>query len=495
MTGSRSDRDITALLVDASGQTLSAVDGQWAVCPTGVRPNEPEVLIWHPESSYGQESSKDSQERIKLFRSSYAREFKILHYDHFLRTLRNASKGRVLEVQSRLLAAVPLRESRFTIEIDQLYTAESGVSFTDGDRHLALLMTDGGYHNADTFYMLFAQQGIGVDDEQSLLGISDIEGGYRGIFAVDLDSGADLWTARTGVTPVRVHADDINGDGLDEFVVQCYSAENGVSGGGTTDACYSYVLCIDQWGYILWKKRFAGVHIGTIAAISDVTGDRRPEVIAVCSSTRDSDMGYAAVLSGEGETLVERSDLGGLYGIAVYDFQGTGKSQVVTGGPDGVTVMLDGGLNVVMSHADTVDYMAIPNWTSRLGTITDMREADVEQCYERVVPFCAFDYDGDGDVEVFAVWTALANAVWKAHDRGGYFPPRGDLIVFDERLQEEDRVIISRDDSGLEYSPGDAPASLKSNIYPVDMDGDGVSELVLSNGLRGGYVFKVEGDE
>jgi hypothetical protein len=32
-------------------------------------------------------------------------------------------------------------------------------------------------------------------------------------------------------------------------------------------------------------------------------------------------------------------------------------------------------------------------------------------------------------------------------------------------------------------------------MYPVDMDGDGVKEVVLSNGSRGLFVFKVTGDE
>jgi hypothetical protein len=70
-------------------------------------------------------------------------------------------------------------------------------------------------------------------------------------------------------------------------------------------------------------------------------------------------------------------------------------------------------------------------------------------------------------------------------------PPRGDLVVLNSALEEEARVIIRPEEWGLTRAPYDAPASLKTNIYPVDMDGDGVREILLSNGIRGLYVFKV----
>ena len=482
-------RSISSMLVSAEGDTLALVPDRWYICPTGVRWPEPEVLAWWPESWYEPASRQLRGDRVQLFRHNYAREFKILHYDHFMRALRHAARGESLAVYTRLLAVVPGEEERLRMAVAPLLTADAGLSFTDGDRHLALLMTDGGYHNVDTFYMLFAQKSTSGAHEIPLLGISDIEGGYRGVFAVHLDTGEDLWTARTGVTPVRVCAADVNGDGLDEFVVQCYSSENGASGGGTTDAGCSYVFCLDNWGNVLWKKRFPGVHIGAYAAVADVAGDVRPEVVVVCSSGRDPEMGYAAVLSGDGTEIAARSDLGGLYGIAVADFLRGGKSEIVAGAPDGVVLMLDGGLNVVASYADTVDYTAIPDWVSGDETIPDIRAADPEQCYRRLVPFAAFDYDGDGDIETMSISTAWANVEWMSRGRKSCFPPRGDLVVLDSSLREEGRCLIRCGEWGNRLPPGDPPASLKSSMFPIDMDGDGVMEVVFSNDDRGLFVF------
>ena len=492
MTSTKPVRHLSSHIYDSTGEELVELEDRWLICPTGARLPEPEVLIWWPESWYEPASKYHRNDCVRLFRENYAQDFKLIHGNNLMRALRAASRGNSLAVYTRLLAVVPGEPERFRIPMDPLFSAEGGIAFTDGTRHLAVLATDGGFHNVDTFYMLFDQPALEDGAEHQLLGTEDIEGGYRGIFAVDLDEGTMLWTTRTGLSPVYTHAADVNGDGLDEFLVQCYSSENGVSGGGTTDAGCSYVLCLDQSGNILWKKRFVGVHIGVMAAIANVTGDARPEVVVVCSSTRDTDMGHAAVLSGDGETLVERSDLGGLYGIAVADFDGDGYDEVVSGGPDGSVVMLDGELNVVASFKDTVDHLAIPNWTSyRHGTVPDMREIDLEQCYKRLVPLAAFDLDGDGDIETMGLWTAIANVRWTPHERGSLFPPRGDLVVLDSSLREERRVIIRSQEHGLERAPADAPASLKTNIYPVDMNGDGVREVLLSNGNRGLLVFSV----
>ena len=204
-------------------------------------------------------------------------------------------------------------------------------------------------------------------------------------------------------------------------------------------------------------------------------------------------MGHAAVLSGDGETLVARSDLGGLYGIAVADFDGDGYDEVVSGGPDGSAVMLNGELNVVASFQDTVDHLAIPNWTSyRRGPVPDIREIDLEQCCKRLVPLAAFDVDGDGDIETMGLWTAIADVRWRPVERGSLFPPRADLVVLDASLREERRVIIRAQEHGLERAPADVPASLKTNIYPADLDGDGVREILLSNANRGLLVFSVD---
>ncbi|MFH1688613.1 MAG: hypothetical protein ABIE42_00065 [Candidatus Eisenbacteria bacterium] len=493
MTNTKPDRAISAWLFNARGETLAVLEDRWAVCPTGALLPEPELLIWWPESWYNRvHESRIEDHRVDLFRWNYPRDFKLLHTNTFPRALSAAHRGDSLNIYTRLLAAVPGEDERLRVPVDPLYSAEGGITFTDGNRRFAVMNTDGGYHNVDRFYMLFDQLALSAGSEYPLLGIDDIEGGYRGVFCVDLDRGETLWTDRMGASPVRTHAADLNGDGVDELIVQCYSPENGVSGAGTTDAGSCYALCLDQSGNILWKKRFVGVHIGVLAAAADVTGNGCPEVVAVCSSGQHMDMGYASVLSPDGRTLAERSDLGGLYGIAVADFNGDGAAEIVTGGPDGSVIMLDGDLEVLAGFKDTVDFTRIPNWSHTTMTVPDIRAIEVEQLYRRAIPLAAFDVDGDGDIETLALSVAWAHIQWRAHARATLIPPRADIVVLDSDLREEARVVVRPEEWGLERGPFDAPASLKIDIFPVDMDGDGVREVLLSNGGRGLYVFKVQ---
>ena len=495
-TSTTSGTAISTWLFSARGETLAVLEGKWAACPTGARLPEPELLIWWPESWYERVHEKRIDEhRVDLFRWNYTRDFRLLHTNALQRAIGAARRGDSLNVYTRLLAVVPGEEERLRVPVDPLYSAEGGAVFTDGDRRFAIIETDGGYHNVDRFYMLLAQPDLAAGGEYPLIGIDDIEGGYRGVFCVDLDGGETLWTRRTGASPMRTRAADLNGDGIDELIVQFYCPENGVSGEGTTDAGTSYVLCLDQSGNILWKKRFVGVHIGVLAAAADVTGNGRPEVVAVCSSTQHMDMGYAAVLSAGGKTLAQRSDLGGLYGIAVADFNGDGADEIVTGGPDGTVMMLDGDLDVVAGFTDTVDFTRIPNWSSRESTVPDIRAIEPEQLYRRVIPLAAFDVDGDGDIEILGLSVAWAHVRWKAHNRLTLRPPRADIVVLDSDLREEARVVVRPEDWGLKFGPFDAPSSLDLDMYPVDMDGDGVREMLLGSGVWGLYVLKVKSTE
>jgi len=493
LTDRKPDRRMSTRLFNARGETLSVLADKWAVCPTGVLTPEPELLIWWPEFWYERvHESRIEGHYIDRFRGNYSHDSKLLHTNAFNRALRFAWRGESLNVYTRLLAAVPGEDERLRIPVDPLYTGEGGVAFTDGDRHLAIIKTDGGYHNVDTFYMLFDQIALSSGADYPLISIDDIEGGYRGLFCVDLDTGETLWKRRTGASPARPHVADLDGDGVEEIIVQCYSPENGVSGTGMTDAGTSYVMCLDLSGNILWKKRFVGVHIGAMAAVADVTGDGCPEVVAVCSSGQHMDMGYASLLSPSGRTLVQRSDLGGLYGLAVADFDGDGVSEIVAGGPDASVVMLDGGLEIVAGFTDTVDFMRVPNWSHKSTVVPDIRALEVEQLYQRVMPLAAFDVDGDGEIETIALSTAWADVRWKAHMRSTLTPPRADIVVLNSSMEEEARLIIRAEEPDLRRVPYDAPASLKINAYPIDMDGDGVREVLVSNGARGLYVLKVK---
>jgi hypothetical protein len=492
LTNTRPEREISTLLFDAGGDTLDVLQGKWLVCPTGARLPDPELLVWWPQSWFQKvHPERVSSHRIDIFRRNYSQDFKLLHMNALERALDAASKGDSLSIYSRLQALVPGEEERLRILVDPLYSAEGGAAYSGHGRRFAVVETDGGYYNIDTYYMLFAQHALSTGNEYTLLGIDDIEGGYRGLYCVDLSTGDKTWTDRTGASPVRTHAADLNGDGTDEIIVQCYSPENSVSGNGMTDAGTSYVLCLDQSGNILWKTRFVGVHLGAMAAAANVTRDASQEVVAITSSTQYPDMGSVVLLSPNGRTIASRSDLGGLFGLVAADLTGDGWSEIVAGAHDGTVLMLNDDLDVIASFTDTADFAREPGWTSRGATVPDVREAGVREVDGCVMPLAAFDLDGDGDVEIITLSVGWAETRWSDNNLGTLTPPRSDLVVLNSSLEEEARVVMRENELGIDKPPFDAPASLKVRLYPADMDGDGVRELLLSGGSRGLFVFKV----
>jgi len=488
-------RRIGTTLMDARGDTLAAMPDHWLVGPTASRWPDPELLIWHPNVWYEQASPAHRHDRRYLFRHNYAREPKIIRRDGFMRALRAAARGESLCVESRLIAGVPGEPERFRVPIDPLFTADDSSIFQGEHEGRAIAYTDGGFHNADQYYILFDQPVLPEGEKRELRRTDDIEGGYRGLFSVDLETGYVSWSRRTGPSIVRVMAGDMNSDGADEFLVQYYNPENGVSGDGTTDAGTSYVQCLDRRGYLLWLKRFVGVFIGVSAAIADVTGDGDLDVVAVCASTRYKHMGHAAVISGDGETLAERSDLGSLYGITVADFDGDGADEIVTGAPGAQVLMMDGDLEIVASATDTVDFRSVLNWTNFRGEVVpDIRKLKIERYRALLIPLASYDLDGDGELEIVCLATASALVRWSPTARAGFFPPRGDIVILGSSLEEEARCVVHRDSLGIPYAPYDSPASLKIHAAFHDVDGDGVDELLFSS-TRGFFIFKVTLDE
>jgi len=485
-TYGRTLRDIsTHVFNPATGETLIAWPDRWLVCPVQPDERRSDLLLWFPEAWYERASEKGAADPVRLFQHNYAMDFKLLNTDTFTTALEAAARGESLAVYSRLAIVGMDAEEQSRFRFDPRYTADDGFLYeTEGGR-VAVVETDGGYANTDLFYLLFGQPQITDGEALTLRSSEDIDGSYRGFFTVDIEQGTPLWYRRMGVTSVRNRPVDLDGDGIDEILVETYCAENGVSGGGTTDAGSVYVLCLDQGGNILWRKRLLGFHLGAQVAAADTDGDGMPEVVVTWSSGYYEQVGGIAILSADGRTLRERTDLGGLYGTVVADFDSDGAVEIATGGPGGRIYALDTNLAVESTRVDTTDLLLLAE--DHDGAHAERGFHDTGTVWRsRVMPVAATDLTGDGVPEIVALHTA-----WQRWDMGlpTIWCGRGDLVVMDGGLDELIRAARDHRMGGRYAFPADMPASRKMVAFPLDVDADGRSELILGTMGRGMFVY------
>ncbi len=478
----------TFVISAGDGDTLAFWKNRWLVCP--ISPGSAgggDLLLWFPEAWYERAGALTRADTIALFRHNYARDFKLLNRDTFTSSLEAAARGDSLAVYSRLAVTGPGGKELDRFEFDDRFTADEGFLYETPGGAVAIIETDGGYANSDFFYLLFDQPELVEGEAVIVTDSDDIEGNYRGFFTVALEPGKSLWYRRLGVTSQRSHLVDLDRDGIDEILLEAYCAENGVSGGGTTDAGTTYALCLDQGGNIIWRKRLLGIHLGVQAAAVNVTGDEDLEVLIVWSSGYDEQMGGVAVLSADGKTLVERTDLGGLYALAVADFDGDGEVEMATSGPNSRIYILDASLNVEHTRVDSTDLLMpaqlpyaeyAPNGFYDSGLIWR----------SRVMPVAASDLDGDGVSDLIALHTTWHR--WDMPGVGVVLCGRGDIVVLDGELNEIMRAPVDcRTTDGGTY-PLDMPASMKLESFPLDIDGDGEDELIIGTKGQGLFAYR-----
>ncbi len=476
----------THVVSAAGGETLAGWDDRWLVCPVSQGRGQSDLLLWFPEAWHEHASSVGRSDTIGLFRHNYAMDFKLLSRNTFTTSLEAAARGESLAVYSRLAVVGPDGEEKLRFAFDPRYTADDGFLYETPGGRVVIVETDGGYSNSDLFYVLLSQPQLVDGAAVTLRSSDDIDGSYRGFFAVDVESGAPLWYRRMGVTSMKNHLVDLDGDGIDEILLDTYCAENSVSGGGTTDSGTAYVMCLDQGGNILWRKRFLGTHLGAQSAAVDVTGDGLPEVFVTWSSGLFEHQGGAAVLSADGRTLAERTDLGGLYGMAVADFDGDGEVEIATGGPESIIYILNADLEVECSRTDSTDLLTSAHDPD--GVYATRRFHDTGVIWRhRVMPVAASDVNGDGVADVLALQT-----MWQRWDMGigTILCGRGDLVVLDGRLEELMRVARDHREGGARGFPADMPASMKMVAFPLDIDADGAAEFMLGTMGRGLYAYR-----
>jgi len=332
-----------------------------------------------------------------------------------------------------------------------------------------VLRASGGYQNVDRLYRLLDQPRASAAERAVRLSANAITGSFRGVIGIDPTAGRPLWVRPVGVTTAPFVVTDLNGDGLDEFVLSSYSPENGVSQSGMTDAGTAYVVCLDWYGNVLWRHPFHGQYLGAQAAVADVRGDVGREVVVVVSSNMPGEPGCVAVLAPDGGTIVERSDPGGFYGMVAADLDGDGRAEVVAGASGGRVVALDGDLETVASCADTAHAGCDGRW---------------------IMPCAANDLDGDGDVEVVCASAGWDSPGFVASGRRVAWDLLSYIVVLGPSLEEEARFLVPSmgdEGRGLRLMPSH-PVRIAS---VTDTDGDGRNEIVVSSVGPGLMVLEV----
>ena len=331
-------------------------------------------------------------------------------------------------------------------------------------------------------------------------GVGDIVCGRYGLIAVDGGTGMEKWRVDDidgGITPVVVG--DIDGDGWIDIV--------------TTDG-RGYVHAFDRDGVALWVSSVpvdSSVHeSGGGLEIADLNGDGLPEIVT-----------EAAVFDGRDGRLLRQWDanpnaawtLGNT--LAVGDIDGNGVQDVIAGWKrleDGVLVWeadtWEAPTRIVtplLIQADADDDAEVA-FVHDAGVVivdtdgTELLRLDSPDEYSYSFA-CAGDIDGDGRPEIVAnnqtsiwAWTIDGTVLWtqEASDNSTYTG----CSVFDfdsdgayEVLYEDERqfvVLDGRTGSVLTADADHYSATGGEVAAAVDIDGDGVAEVVVPSWLGTG---------
>ena len=487
------DGTFATRFLTCDGDTVCSRGDLWFVAPLPpAKDAAAKALVWQPEEQYRPASPTHGTDAKYLFLHNYRNESRLRNKGrYFERAARSAAKGESLAVRSNLLALSCNGAGRSVAAVPRGYGAHYGQTFRRGDSAACLVNTKGGYQDADMVYVLLEQPILDCRRQSlQMFHADDPHGTVRGVFAVDAETGSILWEAHLGATPVREMSGDLDGDGYDELVIQTYSGENGINGSGMTDAGMAYIVCLDWSGHVLWKRRFLGVHVGVMSALTDLDHDGKCEVVAAWSSAKYGRLGGVAVLSGNGQTVAERTDLGGLYGLAVADIDADGEQEIVVGAPEAQVFALDRRLKVESEYTDTTRLWKVipdPPAYSDEEVFTSAQPDSAQR--RRVIPYAAADLDGDGRDEVVANSIAYGWWVWTSYRNKMFWAPECHILTLGTDLEEEARCALRADSFGLTRPPPDAPASLHSSVMVLDADADNHPEIALN--CRGLYVIDV----
>lgn len=436
--------------------------------------SEPRLLCWAPDLGYEPvvAATRDTSAAEQLFVFNYAREARLSQRDCLLSALRAAARGDAVRTKNCLESRARDGTILASMRLGGTYHPTGSVVAELDGRTTGLVNFTSGYQVSEVLYQELVRPRLESVEFMSPAASDQVYGSFRGILAVDLQEGEILWERRLGVISRWAVVSDLDRDGLKEIVLSSYSPTNGISASGTTDLRCAYTICLDASGNEIWRYRFCGPYAGMAVAAGDIVGDGRLEVIGTCGSNSVEDAGCLVVLSHEGETIAEVTEWGGMKGLVLADLTGDGREEIVSGGSCGRLLVLDGNLNVVASYTEPAHdgYESI-----------------------RMKPLAANDLDGDGRTEIIAISFGWTMYDWKPKIAEGRVDedPLAYLVVFDERLQEEARVLIPPV-GGLRVVGGRSPG--REMCLVVDLDGDGRNEILV-RGPDAACVFEVVAED
>jgi len=473
---SRGLRTFHTAVQAANGDTLAWLDERALICAVPAYGETHDLLVWSPEvwlSRSGGEMPHPDPERV--FSDVIRKDMRFRSTAAFQQALAMASAVNRFGAACRLAVVTSDGLEKRSFDFDPMFTPGAGGLYDTPGGRVVLIETDTAHANSDLLYLLFEQPSLRDGDALTVADSDDIGGSLRGLAAAAPDTGDVLWYSRLGVMCLKRHVVDLDRDGVDEILLESYGIENDVDGGGTTDSGTAYLMCLDQGGNILWRMRVLGEYCGVQAAAADLGGDGNLEVVATWSSGRHSELGGVIVLDSAGRRIKKRTDLGGLYGLVVADFDGDGDREIATGAPGGVVLLMNDSLDIETERMMPVALLERVDAHGRDLPGSDYAGSGVPW-RRRAIPVAAADVSGGAEPELLVL-----ESLWSRWDLPGVVRSgRGDLVVLDGSLDELMRAPIDvREDEGGPRYPSDIPASMKMSAFPLDHDGDGTDEIAL----------------
>ena len=171
----------------------------------------------------------------------------------------------------------------------------------------------------------------------------------RGLLAIDPETGKKLWEHYCGPNVLDLINDDLDGDNIEEIIIQGGATCNGSNANGTDD-CHSWIIVVGSDGRCRWRYRFAEGFGRCLARVSDIDLDGNLEVIATYQDVEaNSDKkGHIVIIEGR-SGRVKKKFIGcsSFWGFDLIDRDHDGRHEIITGNQDGKLRIFDHELRLI----------------------------------------------------------------------------------------------------------------------------------------------------